>query len=243
MEDYIEEKSQFPKAFVISVSIHVMFVVAALVISRYASAPQFGSKMVLQMSFDRSGEVAEQIPENKPLLPDRPVDNDPGVKSEPVAKKESGGAKSESAPKGVIAGAFDSVDSTLLDLEYKENTLHVRMKYSEGWAFLDNNERSKLDAVTFWNPNVPNSPWVQLKVTDKYLFRESRYKHKEELDDYTVYYNDEKELEGEVKFEVYLRTGTSEDYIITYRVKGMDTFKKYKPVFMAMLKSFRFGIF
>ncbi len=243
MNEYTEEKSRFPVALMISVSIHVIVVIAAIITSKYGPAPQFGSKMVFQMSFDRSGEVTEQKPESKPLQPEQPVDKDPGVKRDPVTKTESTGSKSGSTTKGVIAGAFDSVDSTLLNFEYKENTLHVRMKYSEGWAFLDNNEHSKLDAVTFWNPNIPNSPWVQLKVTDKYLFRESRYKHKEELDDYTVYYNDEKELEGEVKFEVYLRTGSSEDYIITYRVKGMDTFKTYKPVFMAMLKSFRFGLF
>lgn len=221
----------------VSLGIHLLVVVLAVVISRFASTPQFGSKMVLQMTFDRSDEVVEQVQQEKPLLPEQPKDDDPSAKKEPSQQPP------KPAPKGLIAGAFDAVDSTLLDLEYKETTLNVRMRYSEGWAFLDDKGSSKLDAVTFWNPNVPNSPWVQLKVTDKYLFRESRYKQKEEFDDYTVYYNVEEELEGEVKFEVYLRTETSEDYIITYRVKGMDTFKKYRPVFMAMLKSFRFGLF
>lgn len=233
----VEEETHYPKALAISVALHLFVIVAAVVVSRYASAPQFGSKMVLQMTFDRSDEATEQVQPEKPLLPEQPNKDDPAVKKDPSKQPP------KPAPKGLIAGAFDAVDSTLLDLEYKETTLNVRMRYSEGWAFLDNNGGSKLDAVTFWNPNIPNSPWVQLKVTDKYLFRESRYKHKEELDDYTVYYNDEEELEGEVKFEVYLRTDSSEDYIITYRVKGMDTFKKYKPVFMAMLKSFRFGLF
>ncbi len=237
MTVHVEEETHYPKALAISVALHLFVIVAAVVVSRYASAPQFGSKMVLQMTFDRSEEAAEQIQEEKPLLPEQPKKDDPAAKKDPSKQPP------KPAPKGLIAGAFDAVDSTLLDLEYKETTLNVRMRYSEGWAFLDNNGGSKLDAVTFWNPNIPNSPWVQLKVTDKYLFRESRYKHKEELDDYTVYYNDEEELEGEVKFEVYLRTDSSEDYIITYRVKGMDTFKKYKPVFMAMLKSFRFGLF
>ncbi|KAA0250140.1 MAG: hypothetical protein EDM75_13075 [Chlorobiota bacterium] len=237
MNVYIEEQSLFPKSLAISVAIHLLVVVAVVVISRFASAPQFGSKMALQMTFDRTDEVVEQVPQEKPLLPEQPKDDDPSAKKEPSQQPP------KPAPKGLIAGAFDAVDSTLLDLEYKETTLNVRMRYSEGWAFLDDKGSSKLDAVTFWNPNVPNSPWVQLRVTDKYLFRESRYKQKEEFDDYTVYYNAEEELEGEVKFEVYLRTETSEDYIITYRVKGMDTFKKYRPVFMAMLKSFRFGLF
>lgn len=237
MNVYIEERSVFPKALMVSLGIHLLVVVLAVVISRFASTPQFGSKMVLQMTFDRSDEVVEQVQQEKPLLPEQPKDDDPSAKKEPSQQPP------KPAPKGLIAGAFDAVDSTLLDLEYKETTLNVRMRYSEGWAFLDDKGSSKLDAVTFWNPNVPNSPWVQLKVTDKYLFRESRYKQKEEFDDYTVYYNVEEELEGEVKFEVYLRTETSEDYIITYRVKGMDTFKKYRPVFMAMLKSFRFGLF
>ncbi|OQY74304.1 MAG: hypothetical protein B6D45_07120, partial [Ignavibacteriales bacterium UTCHB3] len=162
----------------------------------------------------------------------------------PVSNQTQKPTPAETAgKKGVIAGAFDAVDSTLLTLEYKENTLNVRIRYSAGWSFLDNNEKSKLDAVTFWNPSLPNSPWVQLKVTDKYLFRESRYKHKEEFKDYTAYYNDEEETEGEVKFEIYLRTNSSEDYEITFRVKGAETFRQYRPVFMAMLKSFKFGLF
>lgn len=57
----IEEESQFPKALVLSVVLHLLVIVAAVVISRYASAPQFGSKMVLQMTFDRPDESVEQV--------------------------------------------------------------------------------------------------------------------------------------------------------------------------------------
>ncbi len=67
----------------------------------------------------------------------------------------------------MIAGAFAAVDSTLLNLEYKESSLHEKIRYSAGWTFIDNNEKSKLDAVTFWNPKYPEFAWVQLKVGDQ----------------------------------------------------------------------------
>ncbi len=241
MEVLLNEKSFFSRALAISVAIHLLIVVAAVMVYRFSSPPKYGSLNTLNMVFDNSDrtETPTELPKEKPeTKPAQPKDNEAAVK-----KKDESNPPPPSAPKGLIAGAFDAVDSSLLSLEYKESTLNVKIKYSEGWAFLDNNERSKLDAVTFWNPNIPNSPWVQLKVTDKYLFRESRYKTKEELDSYTAFYNKEEVTEGEVKFEIYLRTKSSEDYILTFRVKGEDTFRKYRPVFMAMLKSFKFGLF
>lgn len=240
MEVLFSERSFFPRALAISLAIHLLVVAGAVIVSRFSSAPKYGSLHTLNMVFDNSeqSDTPPELPKDKPETKPVPKDDDPAVK-----KQDQSQPPPPATPKGLIAGAFDSVDSSLVTLEYKESTLNVKIKYSAGWAFLDNNERSKLDAVTFWNPNVPNSPWVQLKVTDKYLFRESRYKTKEELDSYTAFYNKEEVIEGEVKFEIYLRTKSSEDYILTFRVKGEDTFRKYRPVFMAMLKSFKFGLF
>ncbi|MCA0389133.1 MAG: hypothetical protein LCH52_11635 [Bacteroidetes bacterium] len=240
MEVIISERSFFPRALAISLAIHLLVVAAAVVVSRFSSAPKYGSLNTLNMVFDdtEQSDTPPELPMDKPETKPVPKDDNAVVR-----KQDQSQPPPPAAPKGLIAGAFDSVDSSLVTLEYKESTLNVKIKYSAGWAFLDNNERSKLDAVTFWNPNVPNSPWVQLKVTDKYLFRESRYKTKEELDSYTAFYNKEEVTEGEVKFEIYLRTKSSEDYILTFRVKGEDTFRKYRPVFMAMLKSFKFGLF
>jgi hypothetical protein len=242
MNTYIEEKSNFSKSFIISLLLHVLVVVIALFASGVTPPAKYGATTVLNMEF-MDGVEQESKPE---VIPEEKTDIKPPVKdnNDPVSEKmKENTPDAKTPPKGMIAGAFDAVDSNLLNLEYKESSLHVKIRYSAGWSFLDNNEKSKLDAVTFWNPNIPNSPWVQLKVVDKYLFRESRYKTKEELDDYTAYYNKEEELEGEVKFEVYLRTDSSEDYIITFRVKGSDSFRQYRPVFMAMLKSFMFGLF
>ncbi|MBK8662474.1 MAG: hypothetical protein IPN18_11960 [Ignavibacteriales bacterium] len=242
MNSYIEEKSNFSKSFFISLILHILIVVVAFAAAGVTPPSKYGATTVLNMEFmdgDKEEVKPETIPEEKPDI--KPVERE---NNDPVSEKvKEKSPEKSTAPKGMIAGAFDAVDSTLLNLEYKESSLHVKIRYSAGWTFLDNNEKSKLDAVTFWNPNIPNSPWVQLKVVDKYLFRENRYKTKEELDSYTAYYNSEEELEGEVKFEVYLRTDSSEDYIITFRIKGRDAFRQYRPVFMAMLKSFKFGLF
>lgn len=116
MEVLLNEKSFFSRALVISVAIHLLIVVAAVMVYRFSSPPKYGSLNTLNMVFDNSDrtETPTELPKEKPeTKPAQPKDDEAAVK-----KKDESNPPPPSAPKGMIAGAFDAVDSSLLSLEY-----------------------------------------------------------------------------------------------------------------------------
>lgn len=147
-----------------------------------------------------------------------------------------------SGGKGIGYGIANA-DTGGLASVYSEGTLNVRMRYPSGWKFIDQNRKNKLDGVTFigYAADPANAPYVILQVKEKYLFNPSRYKYKDELSHYSIYYNDPQDMEGQVSQILYIRTEGDEDYSIKLIVNGMERFKDYQPVFFSMIKSFRFG--
>jgi hypothetical protein len=126
---------------------------------------------------------------------------------------------------------------------YIESTLNVTLKYPNGWTYIDQNVKNKLDGVTFWlvQGDYRPPPYIHLEVKEKYLFNPARFKYKMELNGNTAYYNDPEELEGQVSQVVYIRTDSDEDYSLKLIMKGRDEFKSFQPVFFNIIKSFRFG--
>jgi hypothetical protein len=126
---------------------------------------------------------------------------------------------------------------------YSESTLDVTLNYPNGWTYIDQNVKNKLDGVTFWlvkgNYNPP--PYVHLEVKEKYLFNPARFKYKMELNGNIAYYNNPEELEGQISQVVYIRTDSDEDYSVKLIMKGREEFKSFQPVFFNMIKSFKFG--
>jgi hypothetical protein len=104
-------------------------------------------------------------------------------------------------------------------------------------------QESVLDGVTFWasagNYNPP--PYIHLEVKEKYLFSENRYQYSNEVNDFTVYYNEPEELSGQVSQEVYCRTESENDFSIKLIIRGKEQFKSFQPRFFGMIKSFKFG--
>jgi hypothetical protein len=134
-------------------------------------------------------------------------------------------------------------DTSNVKQVYSESTLNVSVRYPNGWTYLDQNVKDKLDGVTFWavqgNYEIP--PYVHLEVQDKYIFNPSRYKYKHEHKGSIYYYNEPEELEGYIIQIIYIRTETDEDYSLKLMVKGKETFKSFQPIFFSMAKSLRFG--
>lgn len=156
----------------------------------------------------------------------------------------------EQVQESVLQGSYyfltfnkENVDTTLLEQLYSEQTLNVRVKYPAGWKFIDQNNKGKLDGVTFWasagNYNPP--PYIHLEVKEKYLFSENRYQYSNEVNDFTVYYNEPEELSGQVSQEVYCRTESENDFSIKLIIRGKEQFKSFQPRFFGMIKSFKFG--
>jgi len=138
---------------------------------------------------------------------------------------------------------IDEYDTSDINQVYKESSLNVSVRYPNGWTYLDQNVKNKLDGVTFWsvqnNYKVP--PYIHLDVQDKYIFNPSRYKNNLEHKGNIFYYNDPEELEGYITQIIYIRTETEEDYSFKLKVKGKETFKSFQPVFFNMAKSLKFG--
>lgn len=134
-------------------------------------------------------------------------------------------------------------DTTNLNQVYTESTLNVSIKYPEGWTFIDQNRKKKLDGVTFWASNRQYNPppYIHLEVVSNDLFIEKRFSYKMELEKYVAYYNDPEEMQGYITQIVYIRTGDDEDFRLKLMMKGKTEFYSFQPKFWAMLKSFKFG--
>jgi hypothetical protein len=142
-----------------------------------------------------------------------------------------------------LGGLFGNADTSNLKGYYSETTLNVRIKFPEGWTYIDQNVKKKLDGVTFWGLSIGNhpAPYIHLEVKDKYYFKASNYKYISEEKNYTIYFNDPVEMEGQFSQIIYIRTETEEDYSLKLIIQGRDAFYQYQPIFLGMIKTFRFG--
>lgn len=134
-------------------------------------------------------------------------------------------------------------DTTALQQVYSEKSLNVTINYPNGWTFLDQNRRNKLDGVTFWANNgaFDPPPYIFLEVKEKYLFNPAHFKYNTKTMGSEIYYNDPVELEGQVSQIFYFRTNSKEDYSIKLIMNGREAFSAFQPVFFGMIKTFRFG--
>lgn len=132
-------------------------------------------------------------------------------------------------------------DTTELDQIYSEKTLNLSIKYPKGWVYIDQNNKNKLDGVTFWSAegiyNPP--PYIHLEVVEKYLFSPKRYKYRAKHYSYEWYFNDPVNLEGQISQEIYIRTETDEDFLVKLIMVGEEQFLSFQPKFFALLKSLR----
>lgn len=182
-------------------------------------------------------EIEEESPPVEEIEEEEPV-------IEEEEKPDSTGmiAAEEDTLMNEFLTALAEADTASLDTLYQESTLDVSIKFSQGWTYLDENAKGKLDAVTFFLPGSGDAmPFVHLEVRDKDLFNSQKYEHMQEMRHYTAYFNDPEELEGQFSLEVYMRTETGEDYLLKLTVRGEEAFNRYRPVFYAMLKTFSFG--
>ncbi|MFO7446862.1 MAG: hypothetical protein R6W90_10880 [Ignavibacteriaceae bacterium] len=221
------------KAFSASVVIHaIVFIIAAIVIRFTLQMPDSGPQYV-----QIATNTFEQPLKAEPVKEEPQEESSPAVENEPVQKTEPEEISS------FLSFNDANADTNSLQNIYKESTLDVTIKYPAGWTYIDQNVKNKLDGVTFvastGNYNPP--PYVHLAVQDKYLFNQSRYKHKFDTGDYLVYYNEPEELAGQVSQIFYIRTDTDEDYSIKFIMKGEEAFKALQPLFFGMVKTFKFG--
>ncbi len=147
------------------------------------------------------------------------------------------------ASAGGALNPFGGGDTSGLKNYYVEKSLNVRIRYPDGWAFLDQPKNGKLDAVTFMGMSASTGeiPYIILEVKEKYLFNPSQFAHRVDKEHYSLFYNDPQILEQQVSQNVYVRTENNEDYSIKMIVKGEAAFRELQLAFFAMIETFRFG--
>jgi hypothetical protein len=202
----------------------ILFLAAAYFFSKQFNNPMMNS---VYLTFQK-----DELPQKKEV-------------EETVEKEE---IKDEELTNEVLQGAYYSFekieyDTSDINQVYRETTLNVSIRYPNGWTFLDQNVKNKLDGVTFWSVqgNYETPPYVHLEVQDKYIFNPSRLEHKLEHKGNIYYYNDPEEMEGYFTQIIYIRTDSDEDYSLKLLVKGKEIFQSFQPVFFSMAKSFSFG--
>ena len=221
-----------------SVVFHTAIVVAIVVMAAFHSDSDhmYGRGGNYQVDM-MGGGIGE---DDKTIVP--PVNEKPsGEQPDADASTAQSTVHPEQAGDG--GGLLAGIDTTGLPGQYAEPTLHVRIRYPVGWSFMDQNKKNKLDGVTFLGPPTTSGviPYVHVDVQEKYMFNPSRYNMKSEEKNYVMYFNAPEVLEGQFTQTIYIRTETEQDYSIKLIVKGEADFKEFQPVFLAMIKTFKFG--
>lgn len=136
-----------------------------------------------------------------------------------------------------------TLDTTSLDQIYHESSFNVTIKYPNGWTYIDQDVKNKLDGVTFWYAKSNNSPppYVHLEVEDRDLFDSQQYKYITEINGCKVFYNSPDILEDQVSQTLYIRTNYEVDYSLKLIIKGQKAFDSFQPIFFGMVNSFKFG--
>jgi len=148
---------------------------------------------------------------------------------------------------GIINNSFSidaaGSDSSGLNQIYAEKTLNVKIRYPKGWTYLDQQRKNKLDGVTFWafESVFDPPPYIHLDVKDKYYFNPQKFRYSYKFKDFTGFYNEPEELEGQISQTLYIRTEADIDFTIKLIMQGRQNFEKFKPIFFAMVNTFQFG--
>lgn len=230
------------RSFVLSIGIHALFFVIGSLLLTFVNNAEPSSGYV-EVTAIRG--IPSQMTSKEKTAKDESLTAETPEK--PESNESSASDKKADNERDAASGYMDmrtsGFDSTSLNQVYREKTLNLNIKYPVGWVFLDQQVRKKIDGITFWAAQgvYDPPPYIHVEVLDKYLFNESKYKHRYEFRDFTGYYNDPVEIDDQVTQLVYIRTEDDEDFSIKLIMKGREQFKAFQPVFFAMIKSFRFG--
>lgn len=232
-EFYDGEKKLFLFSIGVSLLLHIFFVVIPVIIFFFYSQQSLERGNMLEFSIvpsDALNDLQENLSEANETEEriDEEIIEEDKIKETQSKFMDFTGANS---------------DTSQLNQIYNEPTLNVTVRYPAGWVFIDQNRKDKLDGVTFWSSfsTLVPPPYIHIEVKEKYLFNENRFRHKKEERNFTLYYNEPEEMEGEFTQIVYLRTNADEDYSIKLIINGEESFRQYQPVFFGMVKTFTFG--
>jgi|YNPMSStandDraft_1061717.scaffolds.fasta_scaffold02519_4 hypothetical protein len=147
---------------------------------------------------------------------------------------------------GKILFAGIEIDTAGLINRYEENTLNVSVLFPEGWNYLDNFVKDIIDGVIFIpgeNSDYDKRLSVLIQVnTNKNLFNPALYDSSFTYNRVNYYISRPQKTYEQITQVVYIRTGSFRaDFIIKLTSPNEIEFKKFQPVFFAMVRSFSAG--
>lgn len=238
------DKQEYPVlGFSMSLVLHALIITAAaLMMHSSLEESRAGSPYVQIRTIETAPATENAVTREKTEV----VKKEHAETKTPAEEKKETPAE-ESSDNTAAALFYDfsgaSADTSNLVQIYSESTLDVSIKYPAGWTYIDQNVKSKLDGVTFWTTSTKFNPppYVHVEVKDKDLFNAGRFKHNYKTRNYTAYYNEPVELEGQITQIIYIRTNTEKDFSLKLIMKGREAFREFQPVFFGMVKSFKYG--
>lgn len=165
----------------------------------------------------------------------------PQIAIEGLSKKDTAEIKQE---KILFAGI--EIDTTDIVNRYEENTLNVSILFPIGWIYLDNKVKDIIDGVIFIpgeNSNYDRRISVLIQVnTQKSLFNPRLYDSSFTFNKVGYYISKPQKTYEQVTQTIYIRTGSFKaDFIIKLTAPNETEFKRFQPVFFAMVRSFSAG--
>lgn len=165
----------------------------------------------------------------------------PQIAIEGLSKKDTVEIKQE---KILFAGI--EIDTTDIVNRYEENTLNVSILFPIGWIYLDNKVKDIIDGVIFIpgeNSNYDRRLSVLIQVnTQKSLFNPRLYDSSFTFNKVEYYISKPQKTYEQVTQTIYIRTGSFKaDFIIKLTAPNETEFKRFQPVFFAMVRSFSAG--
>lgn len=212
------------KGLFYSLFFHLLLVILIqiLVIINFDSSTRIHIKKIKQFYVE-----LKEIEEPKPV-----VVSERFVKSDSLIKKEE-----------KIKFAGIEIDTTEIINRYKENTLNVSILFPAGWIFYDNKVKDIIDGIIFMPGESSNydrrlSVLIQVNL-NKNLFNPRLYDSSFVYNGMEFYISRPIKTFNQLTQTIYIRTGSFKaDFIIKCTSPDEIEFKKFQPVFFAMVRSF-----
>jgi hypothetical protein len=151
----------------------------------------------------------------------------------------------QTKPEKLIFAGIE-IDTTEIVNRYEENTLNVSILFPIGWIYFDNQVNNIIDGIIFM-PGEESSYDRRLSVliqvnTNKNLFNPRLYDSSFTYNGMTFYVSKPQITFQQVTQSIYVRTGTFKaDFLIKCTSPNEVEFRKFQPVFFAMVRSFSAG--
>jgi len=138
------------------------------------------------------------------------------------------------------------IDSTAINQKYEESTLNVSILFPINWIYFDNKVKNLIDGIIFMpGENSDYHPQISVLIQvmpDKSLFNRAYFDSSFRFNDMDFFIGPPLNTFGQVTQTIYVRTKIYKaDFQIKCTSPSESEFKKFQPVFFAMVKSFSAG--